>query len=93
MRLRNKSLFKWSWSHDQDGHHVSIRYKPLKIVSGTSRPMTFELVIQYWGLELYKAFSNDDPGLALTYFTARSNLLPNAFVWEIARFYRNYCSL
>ena len=27
-------------------------------------------------------FSNDDPGLTLTYFTARSNLLPYAFVWE-----------
>ena len=26
--------------------------------------------------------SNDDPGLTLTYFTARSNLVPYAFVWE-----------
>ena len=25
---------------------------------------------------------NDDPGLTLTYFTARSNLSPYAFVWE-----------
>ena len=25
---------------------------------------------------------NDDPGLTLTYFTARSNLVPYAFVWE-----------
>ena len=28
------------------------------------------------------SFSNDDPGLALTYFTARSNLVPCAFVRE-----------
>ena len=26
--------------------------------------------------------SNDDPGLTLSYFTARSNLVPYAFVWE-----------
>ena len=26
--------------------------------------------------------SNDDPGLTLTYFTARSNFVPNAFVRE-----------
>ena len=26
--------------------------------------------------------SNDDPGLTLTYFTAMSNLVPYAFVWE-----------
>ena len=25
---------------------------------------------------------NDDPGLPLTYFTAGSNLVPYAFVWE-----------
>ena len=26
--------------------------------------------------------ANDDPGLTLTYFTARSNSVPYAFVWE-----------
>ena len=26
--------------------------------------------------------SNDAPELTLTYFTARSNLVPNAIVWE-----------
>ena len=26
--------------------------------------------------------SNDDPGLTLTYFTGRSNLVPYAFLWE-----------
>ena len=39
---------------------------------------------------------NDDPGLTLTYFTARSNLVPFAFVWERGKtmdFFRNYCSL
>ena len=33
-------------------------------------------------LEYYQVFSNADPGLTLTYFTARSNLVPYAFVWE-----------
>ena len=33
-------------------------------------------------LEYYQVCSNDDPGLILTYFTARSNLIPYAFVWE-----------
>ena len=27
-------------------------------------------------------YSNDDPGLTLTYFMARSNLVPYAFIWE-----------
>ena len=33
-------------------------------------------------LEYYQICSNDDPKLTLTYFTARSNLVPYAFVWE-----------
>ena len=33
-------------------------------------------------LEYYQVFSNDDPGLTLSYFTTRSNLVPYAFVWE-----------
>ena len=30
----------------------------------------------------YKVYINDDPGLTLTYFTARSNLVPYAFIKE-----------
>ena len=33
------------------------------------------------------ARSNDCPGLTLTYFTARSNLIPYAFVWETVKCY------
>ena len=68
-----KSLFKWSWSYDQE-----------IFFSETSRPMAFKLGIQHWRLESHKVCSNDDPGLTLTYFTARSTLLPYAFVWENA---------
>ena len=55
--------------------------KTLKMLfSETSRPMTFELGVQHQGLRPYKVCSSDDPGLTLTYFTARSTLLRNAFI-------------
>ena len=53
-----------------------------KIFSGTKRPMTLKLGMQYRMLEYYQVCSNGDPGLTLTYFTARSNLIPYAFEWE-----------
>ena len=34
------------------------------------------------GEEFCQVCSNDYPGLTLTYFMARSNLVPYAFVWE-----------
>ena len=34
------------------------------------------------GLEPCKIYINNDPGLTLTYFTARSNLVPKMFEWE-----------
>ena len=44
--------------------------------------MTLKFGMHCWVLEYYQVCSNDDPGLTLTYFTARSNLIPYAFVWE-----------
>ena len=44
--------------------------------------MTLKLGMQHWVHKYYQVCSNDDPGLTLTYFMARSNLLPYAFVWE-----------
>ena len=44
--------------------------------------MTLNLGMHYWVLEYYQVCSNDDPWLTLTYFTARSNLVPYAFVRE-----------
>ena len=43
--------------------------------------MTLNLGIQYRVLEYYQVCSNGDPGL-MTYFTAKSSLVPYAFVWE-----------
>ena len=47
--------------------------------------MTLKLGMHHRVLEYYQVCSNDDPGLTLTYFTARSNLVPYAFVWEKGR--------
>ena len=44
--------------------------------------MTLKVGMQHLVLEFYQVCSNDHPGLTLTYFTARSNLAPYAFVWE-----------
>ena len=35
--------------------------------------MILKLGRYHWGHKLYKVHINDDPGLTLTYFTARSN--------------------
>ena len=43
--------------------------------------MTLKLGMQHLVLEYYQVCSTDDPGLTLTYFTARLNLVPYAFVW------------
>ena len=44
--------------------------------------MTLKFSMKHYVLEYYKVYSNDDPGLTMTYFTARSNLIPYAFIWE-----------
>ena len=44
--------------------------------------MTLKADMQHRVLEFYQVCSNDDPGLTLVYFTARSNLVPYAVVWE-----------
>ena len=44
--------------------------------------MTPKLGMQHWVTTYYQIYSNDAPGLSLTYFTARSNLVPYPFVWE-----------
>ena len=36
--------------------------------------------MKHWALKYYQVCSNDDPGLTLTYFMGRTNLVPYAFV-------------
>ena len=52
------------------------------IFSVIERQMTLKLGIQHCVLKYYQVCSNDAPGLTLTYFIARSNLVPYAFIWE-----------
>ena len=47
--------------------------------------MTLKLGMRHWLLDYYQVCSNDDPGLTLTYFTAKSNLVPFVFVSENAQ--------
>ena len=64
------------WSHHQAGYHAIYGKNPLKIFfSGTKGPMTLGLGMLHQGLGPNKVCSNDDLGLTLTFFTARSNLL------------------
>ena len=44
--------------------------------------MTLKLGMQHRVHKYYQIISNDDTGLTYTYFTARPNLVPYAFVWE-----------
>ena len=44
--------------------------------------MTLKLGMHHRVLKYYQVCSNDDPGLTLTYFTARSNMVRYAFVWK-----------
>ena len=76
-------------SNGPAGHMTKIATMPIygknlkKIFfSGTKRLMTLNLGMHHRVLEYYQVCSNDDPGLNLTYFTARSNLVPCVFLWE-----------
>ena len=75
------------WSNGL-GHMTKMAAIPIygknlkKIISGTKRPMTLKVGMQHWVLEYYHICSNDDAGMTLTYFMARSNLVPYAFVWK-----------
>ena len=73
-----ESLFKRFWSHDKMATML-IYGENLK---KSSSLVTLKLGMQQWALEYYQVCSNDDPGLTLTYFTAMSNLVPYAFLWE-----------
>ena len=51
--------------------------------SSSPEPKDHDLVAWYvaLGTRAHRICSNDDPRLTLTYFTARSNLVPYAFIW------------
>ena len=50
--------------------------------SRTGSPKILKLGMQHQELKLYEVYINDDTGLSLTYFTARSNLVAYTFEWR-----------
>ena len=70
------------------GHMTKLAAMPLygknlkKNFSRTRSPMILKLGMQYRELKFYKVYINNYPELTLTYFTARSNLVTWAFLWE-----------
>ena len=50
-----------------------------KNVYGAERNIILKLWMHRLGLEGYKVYINEDPGMTLTYFTPRSNLTTCAF--------------
>ena len=59
--------------------------KPLKIFfSRTKQLMILKLDMQYWVLEYYSFFSNDNTMLTFDLFMQNSTLVPEAFVWHNA---------
>ena len=66
------------------GHMTKVAAMPIygkNMKNSSCRLMTLKICMQHWVLEYYQIYSNNDAGLK-TYFTARSNLVPYAFVWE-----------
>ena len=49
--------------------------------------MTLKLGMRHWLREYYQIYSNDDLGLTLTYFTARSILVPFVFLFFFVVFF------
>ena len=43
--------------------------------------MILKLGMKHQGMEVYKIYINHDPGMTLTYLTARSTLVAHAFEW------------
>ena len=48
---------------------------PSKILFGIGGPISMKLGMEHWGLLPIIVCSNDDPGVTLTYFTAKSNFV------------------
>ena len=96
-RIPKVTLYKTPTSNDRKttfygdtvtpGHMTNMATMPIydkNLKKSSSGTKTDDLESWYVAsvLEYYQVCSNDDPGLTLTYFTARSNLAPYAFVWE-----------
>ena len=70
----NYILFAASGSHDQDGCHAHIWSKLFKNLLQNRRADFHDTWYVASGTQPIIVCSNDDPGVTMTYFTARSNL-------------------
>ena len=65
------------WSHDQDGRHAPIWKKTFKnLLLLNQWTDLHETWFEALGLRLIIVCSNDDLGLTMIYFMARSNFVP-----------------
>ena len=55
------------------------------LFSGTGGPISTKLGMYHWEFLPIIVCSNDDHEVTLTYFTARSNLVNSAFLWETVK--------
>ena len=82
MHRGNESLFAACGPHDQDGRHANIWLKLFKNLLQSLQADFHEICYVASRLEPIIVCSNDDPGVTLTYFTARSNLVTLAFLYK-----------
>ena len=56
------------------GHMIKMAAMAInrKKIKRTRRPMILKLGMKHQAMELYKVYINHDPGMTLTFFTARS---------------------
>ena len=72
-------MFLFAESGSYDPYMVK---NPSKIFSGNSGPISTKLGLYNWGLQPIIVCSNDDPWLTLAHFTAMSNFVIQAFLYE-----------
>ena len=71
---------------DDPGHMTKMAAIPIygknfKKSSPEPKDRILKFCMQHRVLEYYQVCSNDDPGLTMTYFTARSNLVPYVLLY------------
>ena len=80
----NEKLMTWCWSCDQDGCHAHIWYKPFKNLLLRNRQADFHETwyVALWTPAHHSLFKMMTLRVTLTYFSARSKLVTEAFLWE-----------
>ena len=64
-------MYKWSRSHDQDGHHGYKWHFSLNLLLQNQKAYDFESWLEASGRGALQIYINHDPGMTLTYFMAR----------------------